>query len=125
VKYVYICSLVVCLLLGGIIGHRLFPRTELREVPTTVTKVQTVTKEVVRQADGTVIERVVTQTKDKVKTSPQPPKPQYRVGALLPVASELKLPTVTVSRRAFGEVWLDAQYDPRHNEALIGISVEF
>jgi hypothetical protein len=124
VKYVYICSLVVCLLLGGIIGHRLFPRTELREVPKLVTKVETVTKEVIKQADGTVIERVVTQTKDQTKTSPQQ-KPQYRVGALLPIANELKLPTVTVSRRAFGEVWLDAQYDPRHNEALIGISVEF
>lgn len=124
-KYVYICSLVICLLLGGIIGHRLLPRTELREIPRTVTKVQTITKEVVRQADGTVIERVVTQTKDKVKTSPQPPKPEYRVGALLPVASELKLPTVSASRRLFGGVWVDAQYDLRHKEVTVGVSVEF
>lgn len=124
-KYVYIVSIALSFVCGAVISHRIYPRTVVREIPTVVTKTQTVTKEVVKQADGTVIERVVTQTKDKVKTSPQPLKPEYRVGVLLPVASELRLPTVTASRRLFGDVWLDAQFNTRNREALVGVSVEF
>jgi len=120
---------ILCLisgLFGCYLGYKLRPGPIVREVPVTVTKVETVTKEIVRQADGTVTERVVTQTKDETKASPQPKAlPQYRVGALLPVASELRLPTVTASRRLFSSVWADAQYDPRHNEITIGVSVEF
>lgn len=123
-KYVYIAVTILSLLLGMYLGSKFFPRTELREVPTTKTVTQTVTKEVIKQADGTVIERLVTQTKDQVKTSPQP-KAQYRLGALLPVASELKLPTITASRRIAGGVWIDAQFDIRHKEILIGIAYEF
>lgn len=123
-KYVYIVCVVVCFLLGSFVGHKFFPRQVLREVPVTVTKVETVTKEVIKQADGTVIKRVITKTKDQVKVSPQP-KPQYRVGALLPVASELKLPTVTASRRLFGEVWATAQYDIRHKEITLGVDYAF
>jgi hypothetical protein len=124
VKYVYICSLVVCLLLGGIVGSRFFPRQVVREIPRTVTKVETVTKEVIKQADGTVIERVVTQTKDQTKVSPQP-APQYRAGMLMPLASEFQLPTVTAGRRLFGNVWAEAQFNTRTREALVGVSVEF
>lgn len=120
-RYVYIVCAAICFLLGGFVGHKFFPRQVVRTIPATVTKVQTVTKEVVKQADGTVIERVVTQVKDQTKVSPQP-KPEYRVGALLPVASELRLPTVTASRRLFGDVWADVQYDLRHKEITIGVS---
>lgn len=122
-KYVYLVCALICFVGGVVVGHRFLPRTELREVPVTVTKTQTVTKEVVRQADGTVIERVVTQTKDRVKASPQPHKPQYRVGALIPLAKDL--PTVTAARRLFGDVWVDAQYDMRHKEVTVGVSYEF
>jgi hypothetical protein len=124
VKYANIVLLVLSCLFGGYLGHKFFPRTVVQPVPTVVTKTQTVTKEIVRQADGTVIERVVTQTKDRVKASPQPKK-EYRVGALLPVASELRLPTVTASRRLFGDIWATAQYDSRHKEITLGIDYEF
>ena len=125
-RYVYLSSLVICLLLGGYVGSRFFSRTELRTVPVTVTKVQTVTKEVVKQADGTVVEREVVQIKDQTETRPQP-KPQYRVGVLLPLQSELQLDkaTVSISRRAFGQLWLDLQFNPSTREALLGASVEF
>ena len=125
-RYVYLSSLVICLLLGGYVGSRFFSRTELRTVPVTVTKVQTVTKEVVKQADGTVVEREVVQIKDQTETRPQP-KPQYRVGVLLPLQSELQLDkaTVSISRRAFGQLWLDLQYDIKHKEIKAGLSYEF
>lgn len=119
-KYANIVLLVLSCLLGGYIGHKFFPRTVVQPVPTVVTKTQTVTKEIVRQADGTVIERVVTQTKDRVKVSPQPKK-EYRVGALLPLGSE-RLPTVSASKRLFADVWVDAQYDLRHKEITLGVS---
>lgn len=123
-KYAYIVLLVLSFLSGSYLGAKLWPRTELRKVPVITTKTQTVTKEVIKQADGTVIERLVTQNQTQVKTSPQP-KAQYRLGALLPVASELKLPTITASRRIAGSVWVDAQFDIRHKEILIGIEYEF
>lgn len=123
-KYVYIVLLAASALLGGYIGVKFFPRTELREIPVTVTKEVVRTKEIVKQADGTIIERVVIQTKDSAKVSPQP-KAQYRLGALLPIASELKLPTVTAGRRLFGNVWAEASFDIRHKEALLGLSYEF
>ena len=123
---VTILCLLSCLL-GGYLGYKLRPGPIIREVPVTTTKTQTVTKEIVRQADGTVTERVVTQTKDRVKTSPQPPKPQYRVGALIrpdlkPEMSDVK---VSASRRLAGSVWVDAQYDVKRKEVLVGISLEF
>jgi hypothetical protein len=124
VKYVYFSLLVICFVLGAVCGSHLFPRTIVREVPTTVTKTHTITKEVERFPDGKVVERVVTQTRDKVKASPQPPKPQYRAGILMPVSNE-RLPTVSASKRLFGDVWLDAQYDIRHKEVTVGVSVEF
>jgi hypothetical protein len=126
-RYLYAAAAVFILgcVSGGYLMRRLQPGPVVREVPKLVTKVETVTKETIKQADGTVIERVVTQTKDQVKTSPQPPKPQYRVGALLPIASELRLPTVSASRRLFGGVWLDSQFDLRHKEITVGVSVEF
>lgn len=123
-KYVYLSLLVICFVCGGFVGHRLFPRTELREVPVTVTKTQTVTKEVIKTPDGKVVERVVTQTRDKIKASPQPPKPEYRAGILMPVGSE-RLPTVSASKRLFGSVWVDAQFNTSTHEVLVGASVEF
>jgi hypothetical protein len=125
VRYVYLVLLVICFVAGGFVGHRIFPRTELREIPITVTKTQTVTKEIERFPDGKIVERVVTQTRDKTKASPQPPKPEYRAGILMPVASELKLPTVTAGKRLFGDVWLDAQFNTGTQSALVGVSVEF
>lgn len=123
-KYAYIALLVLSCVFGGYLGRKFFPRTELREVPTTVTKTHTVTKEVIKQADGTVIERVVTQTKDRVKVSPQPPQPQYRAGILMPLSND-RLPTVSASKRLFSDVWVDAQYDLRHKEVTVGLSYEF
>lgn len=128
-KYVYFLLLVLSFVFGGYLGSKLPARTVIREIPVTVTETQTktVTKEVVKKTDGTVKERVVTKTEAKTKASPQPPKPapQYRVGVLLPVASELRPPTVTVSRRLAGNVWLESQFDLRHKEILIGVSYEF
>lgn len=123
-KYAYLILLALSCLLGGYIGHKFFPRTELREVPTTVTKEVVKLKQIVKYADGKVVETEKFVETDKAQVSPQP-KPQYRIGALLPVASELKLPTVTASRRLFGEVWGTAQYDVRHKEITIGIDYEF
>ena len=124
-KYVIIAMSIASFLAGGYIGSQLFPRTDLRTVTTPAT-VKTViqTKVVERLKDGTTIERVVLETKDEVKPSPQP-KTQYRLGALVPLASELKLPTVSASRRLFGNLWLDAQYDTRHKEILGGFSYDF
>ena len=125
-KYAYIVTAVLSFLLGSYIGAKFWSRTELRtvSVPVTTTKEVVKTKEIVKQADGTVIDRVVIQTKDSAKISPQP-KAQYRVGALLPIASELKLPTVTAGRRLFGNVWAEASFDIRHKEVLLGLSYEF
>lgn len=126
-KYAYLALLILSFLSGGYLGSKFPTRTVVREIPVTVTQTKTVTKEVVRKADGTVKERVVTKAEAKTKTSTQPPKPvpQYRVGVLLPVASELRAPTVTVSRRLAGNVWLESQFDIRHKEILIGVSLEF
>ena len=126
-KYVYALSAILIFLSGLYCGGKFRPGPIIREVPVTVTKTQTVTKEIVRQADGTVTERVVTQTKDRVKTSPQPPKPQYRVGALIrpdlkPELSDVK---VSASRRLAGSVWADAQYDVKRKEVTVGLSYEF
>jgi len=126
VKYAIIVMFVLGFLCGGYISHKFFARTTVSTVvgPGTVKEVVR-TKEVIKQADGTVVERIVVQTKDKVKPSPQQPKPEYRLGALLPIASEIRLPTVTASKRLFGSVWLDSQIDIRHKEVLLGISIEF
>ena len=124
-KYVIIAMLIVSFLAGGYIGSKFSTRTDLRTVTSPAT-VKTIiqTKVVERLKDGSVIERVVLETKDEVKPSPQP-KTQYRLGALVPLASELKLPTVSASRRLFGNLWLDAQFDIRHKEILGGFSYEF
>jgi hypothetical protein len=124
VKYVYLSLLVICFVFGGFVGSRLFPRTELREVPVTITKEVVKTKELVKYPDGKIVERVVTQTRDKVKASPQPPKPEYRAGILMPVSNE-RLPTVSASKRLFGNVWIDAQFNTRTRETLVGASIEF
>lgn len=124
-KYVIIAMLIVSFLVGCYLGSQLFPRTDLRAVTTPATvKTVTQTKVVERLKDGSVVERVVVETKDEVKASPQP-KTQYRLGALVPLASELRLPTVSAGRRLFGNLWLDAQFDIRHKEILGGFSYEF
>jgi len=122
-KYVYVICALVCLAIGAAIGHKFFPRTELREVPKTVTKTQVVTKEITRFPDGKIVERLVTQTIDKTKTSPQPAIPQYRAGILIPLAKDL--PTVSVGRRLFGDVWAESQFDLRHKEVTLGVSYEW
>lgn len=124
-KYVYLSLLVLSGLVGVYIGAKFYPRPVVREVP--VTKLQTVTqtKVIEKFPDGKTVERYTTQTIDKTKTSPQPKVPLYRAGLLMPVASELRLPTVTASRRLFGSVWAEAQFDLRHKEALLGVSIEF
>jgi hypothetical protein len=128
VKYVYLAASILIFLSGLYCGSKFWSRTELREIPVPVTtvKTQTVTKEIIKQANGTVIERLVTQTKDQVKTSPQP-KPQYRLGALIrpdhkPDLSDIK---ISASRRLMGSVWADAQYDLRHKEITLGLSYEW
>jgi hypothetical protein len=125
VKYVCIAASILSLLLGCYIGSKLPARTVVREIPVVTTKTQTVTKVIEKFPDGKVVERFTTQTVDKAQASPQPKVPQYRAGILMPIASELKLPTITASRRLFSRVWLDTSLDIRHKEALIGISYEF
>lgn len=128
-KYVYIVLLAASALLGGYIGAKFFPRSVIRTVSVPVTTVKEVvkTKEVIKQADGTVIERVVTQTKDSAKVSPQPKVPQYRAGVLIETDHKPDLGgmKISVGRRLLGDVWVDAQYDFKHKEATLGLSYEF
>lgn len=123
-KNVYLILALACLAVGAAIGHRFFPREIVREVPVTVTKEVVKTKEIVKFPSGKIVEREVVQTRDKTKASPQPKKPEYRAGILMPVGSE-RLPTVSASKRLFGDVWVDAQFNTRTHEALVGASVEF
>ena len=124
-KHGYVICALVCLFVGAAIGHRFFPRTELREVPVTVTQTKTLTRTVEKLVGGEVVERVVEKEVNASKTRPHPAPvpPQYRLGALMPLGKDL--PTVTASRRLFGSVWAEAQYDLRHHEVTVGVSYEF
>jgi hypothetical protein len=89
---------------------------------------RTITKEVVRgQGDKQVVERTTTKTENQSKVSATAAKSQYRLGALLPLQSEFRAQdlTVTAGRRAFGNVWLDVQYDAKHKEVKAGVSYEW
>lgn len=118
--------LVVCFVGGGFLGYRLAPGPRVREVftPIETTRVETRTREIVRTKDGATVERFITKTEDASKVSPRLSKPQYRLGALLPIGDPKDV-SVTASRRAFGNVWLDANFNIRTHEALLGVSVEF
>jgi len=128
VKYVIIALSIVSFLLGGYIGSKFSTRTDIRTVTTPATvKTVTQTKVIERLKDGSTVERVVVETKDEVKASPQPAKPQYRVGALIqpdrkPDVRDIK---VSLGRRLFDSLWLDAQYDLHHKEITLGASYEF
>lgn len=126
-RHLYVAILVVCFVGGGFLGYRLAPGPRVREIPAPVetSRVETRTLEVIRTKDGATVERTIVKTEDAFKVSPKTSKPQYRLGALLPIASELKLPTVIAGRRLFGDVWLEAQFDARHKEATLGFSYEF
>jgi hypothetical protein len=126
VKYVIIVLSSISFLLGGYLGRQLFPRDRVREVPVVTTKTNTVTqtRTIERFPDGHTVEKVVVQTRDKATASAQPAKPQYRAGLLLPLSND-RLPTVSASKRLFGSVWADAQYDLRHKEITLGVSIEF
>jgi hypothetical protein len=129
VKYVYLAASILIFLSGLYCGSKFLPRHEVRtvSVPVTTVKTQTVTKVIERFPDGKVVERYITQTIDKTKTSPQPKVPQYRAGVLIrpdhkPDLGDTK---ISASRRLMGSVWADAQYDLRHKEITLGLSYEF
>lgn len=124
-KYAYITLVAIMFGAGWYCGSKFSSRPTIREVPVVTTKTVTETRIVEKTPDGKVVERVITQTQERSPKVSAQPKAEYRVGTLLPIASELKLPTVSASRRLGGGVWLDAQVDPRHREILIGISYEF
>jgi hypothetical protein len=128
VKYVIIAMSIASFLLGSYIGSKFSTRTDVRTVTTPAT-VKTViqTKIVEVFPDGHTVEKVVVQTSDKVEASPQPAKPQYRAGILIqpnrkPDVRDIK---ISLGRRLFDSLWLDAQYDIRHKEILGGFSYEF
>lgn len=125
-KYVIIALSIVSFLAGYYLSSQLQPGPSVRTVTTPATvKTVTQTKIVEVFPDGHTVEKVVVQTSDKVEASPQPTKPEYRAGIILPLADELKLPTVSASKRLFGNVWLETQFDIRHKEILLGGSIEF
>jgi hypothetical protein len=126
VKYGYLILAIFGFAVGCYVGSYFFPRTELREVPVRVVETQAVTRTVEKLVAGEVTERVIEKTVNTSKVSSQPKKQtEYRVGVLLPVASELQLPTVTAGRRLYNNLWIEAEYNIKHKEALIGLSYEF
>ena len=124
-RYVYILLCIILFSVGWYCGGKFSARTVVREVPVVSTTEVTKTKEVIKLPDGKVVERFIEKSSQSSKTSPQPKIPQYRVGILLPVASELQPPTITASRRLAGSLWLEAEFNIKHKEALIGLSYEF
>ena len=128
-RYLYVAILVVCFVCGILVGRRLAPRQGIREIPAPVetSRVETRTREIIRTKDGATVERTITKTENASKVGPTKTAKQYRLGALLPLRSELKPQelTVGVSRRAFGDVWLHVQYDAKHKEVKAGFSYEF
>lgn len=124
-RYLYAALLVFVFIGSGVLGYKLAPGERVREVPVETMVTRTVTKEVVRgQGDKQVTERTVTKVESESKVSAQPPKPQYRLGALLPIG-EPKNVSVTAGRRVVGGVWVESQYNIKRKEILVGVSYEF
>ncbi len=125
-NYGYIILTILGFVAGSYVGSEFFPRTELREVPVKSVQTQTVTRTVEKLVAGEVTERVIEKAVNSSKTSTKPQKQtEYRLGVLLPVASELQPPTVVAGRRLKGNLWLESEFDIKHKEAKIGLSYEF
>ena len=120
-NYVYLICALVCFAVGAAVGHRFFPRTELREIsgPAITTEVE---KIVTKTVAGDVTTRFV--ERRMVKPVPAPAKPQYRLGALLPIG-EPKDVSVTAGRRLVGDLWVESQYNIKRKEILVGVSYEW
>ena len=126
-RYLYAAILVVVFVCGCLLGYRLGPGERVREVPVETMVTRTITKEVVRgSGDKQVVERTTTKTESasKVGSTSAPAKPQYRLGALLPIG-EPKDVSVTAARRVVGGLWVESQYNIKRQEILVGVSVEF
>ena len=123
-KYAYTTFVIIMFGLGWYYGSKFSTRTTIREVPVISTKTITETRVVEKAPDGKMVERITTQTKERTPQASTQSKAEYRLGALLPVGND-RLPTISASKRLFGDMWLDAQYDIKHKELLIGFSYEF
>lgn len=124
-RYVYFAIYIPVFFVGMYCGYKLPTRgvVEQPKVETMVTR--TVTKEVVRgQGDKQVTERTTTKIEGSTKASTATAKPQYRLGALLPIG-EPKDVSVTAARRVVGGLWVESQYNIKRKEILIGLSYEF
>jgi hypothetical protein len=128
-RYAIAILCAACVLFGGYIGHKFFPRTVTTklQVPVTVTKEVVKLKQIVKYPDGKIVETEKLVEKGEAKTRPQPAaRPDYKVGVLLPIQFDHKPSfqdiNVSASRRLVGDVWLDAQYAPKRKELLLGIS---
>jgi hypothetical protein len=122
---VYAAILVAVFVCGGLLGYRLAPGPRVREIPVETVRTQTVTKEVIREKGGSVVERTITKTENASKAgSTSAPAKQYRLGALLPIG-EPKDVSVTAARRVVGNLWVESQYNIKRKEVLVGVSYEF
>ena len=117
----------VCLLIGAGIGWC------LRPVPASTIQYRDNIKErvithTVREPNGlevVVRDETRSTSHSEAKLVPSAPKPEYRIGVLLPIMVNERLPTVSASKRLFGNIWADAQFNTSTQEALVGVSVEF
>lgn len=117
----FIALFVVGLVTGSYLSFKFYPGSIIRTVNVPSIKTVTQTKVIERYKDGTVIEKIIVEDKAEVKPSPLS---QYRLGVLLPISDD-RLPTITASKRLFKNLWIESQYNLKHKEALIGLSLEF
>lgn len=124
-RYLYAVIFIAVFICGVFIGRRLVPGPRVREVPVERMVARTVTKEVIRgSGDSQVTERTTTKVESQAKTSPTTVKPQYRLGALLPIGEPRDV-SVNAARRIVGNLWVESQYNIKRKEILVGVSVEF
>lgn len=121
-----IYAFIFALLFGAGIycGFRFSTGKVIRDVvePTVSTEVErTIIKTPEGRTETRIVERKVVQPAPAVKVSAQ-----YRLGALLPIGEvDYKAARVQIGRRLVGNIWIEAQYDFKHKEALAGLSYEF
>jgi hypothetical protein len=118
--YTAIFVLVFCA--GSYCGYKFFPRQVVSTVPGPERLRETV-RTVIKTKEGSTTETITTREVEKPSTHKNS-KSQFRLGALLPIG-EPKDVSVTAARRVVGSVWVDANYNIRTREVLLGVSVEF
>jgi hypothetical protein len=118
-------AVLALLSIGAVIGWRLKPAPDAVIQYRDNVKERIITRTTREPSGNEVVVRDEIRSINRATTTPTPlAKPQYKVGALLPLGAELK-PTLTAGRRLSGGVWLETQFNTRTREVLVGVSVEF